>query len=158
MKWRFYENIQISIYYRDGLLVTIIMLAAIANIVQQTIDENTRIAQNQDDYQRRYDEQADRYRRTEYDSKSHKTTAHCFIRKMASMELYSSHEAVFMSYRPKKVGSNQLACLIPDSHHRCRWLFVKNVVMTGEIIEQNRKSPRMVGIVMKRNQIISGAF
>ncbi len=40
-------------------------LAAIADIVQQTIDENTRIAQNQDDYQRRYDEQADRYRKTE---------------------------------------------------------------------------------------------
>ena len=40
-------------------------LAAIANIVQQTIDENARVAQNQDDYQRRYDEQADRYRRTE---------------------------------------------------------------------------------------------
>jgi regulator of replication initiation timing len=36
-------------------------LAAIAGIVQQTIDENARIAQNQDDYQRRYDEQADRY-------------------------------------------------------------------------------------------------
>ena len=40
-------------------------LAAIASIVQQTIDENARVAQNQDDYQRRYDEQADRYRRTE---------------------------------------------------------------------------------------------
>ena len=40
-------------------------LAPIANIFQQTIDENAHIAQNQDDYQKRYDEQADRYRKTE---------------------------------------------------------------------------------------------
>ena len=51
-------------------------LAAIASIVQQTIDENTRVAQNQDDYQRRYDEQADRYRRTEDELKKVQEAIH----------------------------------------------------------------------------------
>jgi regulator of replication initiation timing len=45
-------------------------LAAIANTVQQTIDENAQIAQNQEDYRRRYDEQADRYKKTENELKT----------------------------------------------------------------------------------------
>ncbi len=44
-------------------------LAAIASIVQQTIDENAHVAQNQDDYQRRYDEQVTRYHKVENELK-----------------------------------------------------------------------------------------
>ena len=45
-------------------------LAAIANTVQQTIDENAHIAQNQEDYLRRYDEQVSRYEKAENELKT----------------------------------------------------------------------------------------
>ncbi len=45
-------------------------LAAIANTVLQTIDENAHIAQDQEDYRRRYDEQVDRYKKTENELKT----------------------------------------------------------------------------------------
>ena len=38
-------------------------LTVVAELVQQTIEQNAHVAQNQEDYQRRYDELADRYER-----------------------------------------------------------------------------------------------
>ncbi len=45
-------------------------LTVIANMVQKTIDENAHIAQDQDEYQRRYNEQVDRYKKTENELKA----------------------------------------------------------------------------------------
>ena len=45
-------------------------LNVIANIIQKIIEENAITAQDQDDYQRRYNEQVDRYKKTENELKA----------------------------------------------------------------------------------------